>query len=107
MVRTESLRPSAVQQSLDSVSAVSTQAFYELMISDLRPDLANIRVPVTVLYVLPAGAPLTAEQIDGFYRLSYSGASQAVLKRIPDSYHFIMYDQPEAFQSELRAFLAR
>jgi pimeloyl-ACP methyl ester carboxylesterase len=30
-----------------------------------------------------------------------------VLKRIPDSYHFIMLDQPEAFQSELRTFLAK
>jgi pimeloyl-ACP methyl ester carboxylesterase len=105
MVRTEALRPSAVQQSLDSDSAVSTQAFYELMITDLRGDLANIRVPLTVLYVLPAGAPLTADQIDGFYRASFASAPQAVLKRIPDSYHFIMYDQPEPFQRELRAFL--
>lgn len=106
MVKTESLRPAAVAQSLASDPGVSAQGFYDVIVSDLRPELANIHVPLTVLYVLPAGAPLTPEQIDQFYRLSYAGAPQAVLKRIPDSYHFIMFDQPEAFQRELRAFLS-
>src|SRR3954470_4897234 len=85
MVRTEAARPGVVAQSLASDPAVSGQGMYDLIVSDLRPDLANIHVPLTVLYVLPAGAPLTAEQIDQFYRLSYAGAPQAVLKRIPDS----------------------
>jgi pimeloyl-ACP methyl ester carboxylesterase len=107
MVRTESLRPEAVAQSLASDPAVSAQGFYDLVVSDLRPDVANIHVPLTVLYVRPAGSPLTAEQIDGFYRLSYAGAPQAVLKRIPDSYHFIMFDQPDTFRSELGAFLSQ
>lgn len=107
MVKTESMRPVTAAQSLASDPGVSAQGFYDVVVSDLRPDLANIHVPLTVLYVLPAGAPLTPEQIDGFYRLSYAGAPQAVLKRIPDSYHFIMYDQPEVFQRELREFLAR
>jgi pimeloyl-ACP methyl ester carboxylesterase len=105
MVKTESLRPEIVAQSLASDPAVSAQGFYDVIVSDLRPDLANIHVPLTVLYVLPAGAPLTPEQIDGFYRLSYAGAPQTVLKRIPDSYHFIMLDQPEVFQREFRMFL--
>jgi pimeloyl-ACP methyl ester carboxylesterase len=107
MVKTESLRPAVVAQSLASDTAASAQGFYDLVVTDLRPDVANIRVPLTVLYVLPAGAPLTADQIDGFYRASFAGAPQAVLKRIPDSYHFIMFDQPAVFQTELRAFLAR
>jgi pimeloyl-ACP methyl ester carboxylesterase len=107
MVKTVDLRPGVVAQSLASDPAVSAQGFYDVIVNDLRPDLANIHVPLTVLYVLPAGAPLTPEQIDGFYRLSYAGAPQAVLKRIPDSYHFIMFDQPEAFRRELREFLAR
>jgi pimeloyl-ACP methyl ester carboxylesterase len=106
MVRTESLRRGVVAQSLASDPAVSGQGMYDLIVGDLRPDLANIHVPLTVLYVLPAGAPLTPEQIDRFYRLSFAGAPQAVLKRIPDSYHFIMFDQPDAFRRELRAFLA-
>jgi pimeloyl-ACP methyl ester carboxylesterase len=107
MVRTEAARPVVVAQSLASDPAVSAQGMYDIVVSDLRPDLANIHVPLTVLYVLPAGAPLTPEQIDQFYRLSYAGAPQAVLKRIPDSYHFIMFDQPDAFRRELREFLSQ
>jgi len=107
MVRTESLRPGVVAQSLASDPAASAQGFYDVLTTDLRPDLAAIRVPLTVLYVLPAGAPLTVEQIDQYYQASYAGVPGAVLRRIPDSYHFIMFDQPEAFQRELTAFLTR
>lgn len=105
MVRTETLRPRIVEDSLNSDQAVSTQAFYELIIADYRPDLARIRVPLTVLYVVPPGAPVTPEQMDQFYRASYASVPGAVVRRIPDSYHFIMLDQPEVFQRELRTFL--
>jgi pimeloyl-ACP methyl ester carboxylesterase len=105
MVRTEAMRPRIVEHSLASDPAASGQAMYDLITSDLRPDVARIKMPFTVLYVLPAGAPLTEAQIDQYYALSYAGAPQAVLKRIPDSYHFIMLDAPEVFQKELKAFL--
>lgn len=106
MIKTEAMRPSAVAQSLASDPVVSGQSMYDLIVSDLRPDLAKIKVPLTVLWVVPAGAPLTEAQLAQYYKLSYANAPQAVLKHIPDSAHFIMYDQPEVFRSELRAFLA-
>ena len=105
MVRTETLRPGVVAATLASDATVSAQGFYDLVTTDLRPDVAAIRVPLTVLWVQPPGAPITAEQMTTFYRISYQGAPQAVVTRIPDSYHFIMFDQPEAFQRALRAFL--
>jgi pimeloyl-ACP methyl ester carboxylesterase len=105
MVRTATMRPPAVEDSLASDAAVSGQAMYDIIVTDLRPELANIRVPMTVLYVHPPGAPVTEEQMTGFYRMSYAGTPQAVLKRIPDSYHFIMWDAPAAFQAELKTFL--
>ncbi|MEA2999280.1 MAG: hypothetical protein QOK17_1113 [Sphingomonadales bacterium] len=107
MVKTESARPTIVAQGIASDAAVSGQAMYELILLDLRPELVKIKVPMEVLYVSPPGAPVTPEQIDQYFKLSYANAPQAVLKRIPDSYHFIMIDQPAAFQAELKAFLAR
>jgi pimeloyl-ACP methyl ester carboxylesterase len=107
MVRTEALRPPIVEQSLASDPAVSGQAMYGLITSDLRPDVARIKVPLTVLFVTPAGAPVTDAQMEQYYAMSYAGAPQAVLKRIPDSYHFIMLDAPARFQAELKDFLAR
>jgi pimeloyl-ACP methyl ester carboxylesterase len=106
MVKTESERPAILAASLASDPAVAAQGMYDLIVTNLVPDVANIRVPMTVLYVQPAGAPLTPEQIDNYYRLSYRGAPQAVVRRIPDSYHFIMFDQPALFQAALREFLA-
>jgi pimeloyl-ACP methyl ester carboxylesterase len=105
MVKTESLRAGPVAQSLASDPAVSGQAMYDLITTDFRPELATIKVPLTVLWVVPAGAPLTEAQLDRFYHLSYANAPQAVLKHIPDSYHFIMLDQPAVFAAELKAFL--
>jgi pimeloyl-ACP methyl ester carboxylesterase len=106
MVKTESERPAIVAAGMASDSAVSGQSMYDIIVTNLVPDVANIRVPLTVLYVQPAGAPLTPEQIDNYYRLSYRGAPQAVLRRIADSAHFIMLDQPALFQTILREFLA-
>jgi pimeloyl-ACP methyl ester carboxylesterase len=107
MVKTESLRPVAVGHSVASDPGVSGQAMYDLITTDLTPDLARIKVPMTVLWVVPPGAPITEAQLDQYYRMAYAKAPQAVVKRIPDSYHFIMFDQPAVFQSELRAFLKR
>ena len=107
MVRTEGARAAIIGHSLASDPAASGQAMYDLITTDLRPDVARIKVPLTVLYVTPAGAPVTDAQMEQFYAMSYAGAPQAVLKRIPQSYHFIMIDEPAVFQSELKEFLAK
>jgi len=106
MVRTESMRPVAVQHGLASDPAVSGEAMSELITTDLRPELAKIKVPMTVLWVLPTGAPITEAQLTAFYKASYANVPQAVLTHVPDSAHFIMWDNPAIFRAELKAFLA-
>jgi pimeloyl-ACP methyl ester carboxylesterase len=106
MVRTETMRSAAVADSLNSDPAVSAQAMYDLVTTDLTPEIASIRVPMTVLWVRSPAAPVSEEQMAGFYRMAYRGVPQARIVRIPDAYHFIMWDEPEAFQRELRTFLA-
>ena len=106
MIRTEALRAGPVQHSVTSDMNVVAQAMYDLVTNDLRPEVGRIRVPFTVLWAVPPNAPVTQEQMTAFYAASYAGAPQAQVRRIPDSYHFIMFDQPELFQRELRAFLA-
>jgi pimeloyl-ACP methyl ester carboxylesterase len=106
MVKTEKLRPLAVAHSVKSDPKVSGQAMYELILQDLRPALKEIKVPLSVLWVTPPGAPVTEAQMGQFYTMSYANAPQAKLINVPDAYHFIMWDAPEAFQRELKAFLA-
>jgi pimeloyl-ACP methyl ester carboxylesterase len=106
MVRTASMRPVAVEDSLASDPVVGAHAYREVIVTNLIPDLGKITVPVTVLYVMPAGAPMTEAQIDAGYKAWYGGVKRATLKRIPDSAHFIMWDQPGRFQQELKAFVS-
>lgn len=106
MIRTESLREAPIQHTLDSDYDVAGRSFYELVVTDLRPELASVTAPTTVLYVTPTGAPLTDAQLDEYYRLSYAYIPGVRLVRIPDSAHFIMFDNPTRFFAEVDAFLS-
>jgi pimeloyl-ACP methyl ester carboxylesterase len=106
MVRTESARPEIIEHARASNVGVTANAFHELIVTDLRPELANIRAPLTVLYVIPPQMPLTVEQYDGFMRASYASVPTARIVKIEESYHFIMIDQFDRFMSEVNTFLA-
>ncbi len=107
MINTESMRAGALEDSAKSDTDVSARAYRELVVTDLRPELARITAPTTVLYVTPKGVPLSDAQMDGYYQASYATLKGATLKRIPDAAHFIMWDQPVRFQQEVKAFLAK
>ncbi len=107
MVRTESARPAIIEHARTSDVGVSANAFHELIVTDLRPELSNIRAPVTVLYVIPPQAPITPEQYDGYMRASYANLPQARLIKIDESYHFLFIDLFARFMSDVRTFLAR
>ncbi len=106
MVDNEAMRPVAIKDSMSSDPDVSIRAYRELIVTNLIPELAQIAVPVTVLYIQPKTVPLPAAQFDGAYKLAYAPVRQLTLKRIPDSAHFIMWDQPQRFRSEAAAFLS-
>lgn len=106
MVRTENRRAEVLADSRASDQGVVARAFHELIVTDLRPELAGIKAPATVLYVRAAESPLNETQMDGVYRMSYAGLPGARLARVPDSAHFIMFDAAEHFQGEVRSFLS-
>jgi pimeloyl-ACP methyl ester carboxylesterase len=106
MVDTEAMRPVAIKDSMESDADVAIRAYRELIVTNLIPELAQIAVPVTVLYVQPKSVPISAEQFDAVYKSAYAPVRQLTLKRIPDSAHFIMWDQPQRFQAEAKVFLS-
>lgn len=80
--------------------AATAQALYEVMTTDLRPELSKITAKrFTVLYATGAGP-----QAKTIWEGGYVG-SPARLVPIADSWHFIMLDQPKAFADALREFL--
>lgn len=109
MINTESEKQPNINASLASDQVVAAQGFTDLMRTNLMDDVGRIRAPLVVLYTQPASQPggptITPEQIDRAYQLSYRGAPQAVVRRVPNSAHFIMFDNAPFFQAQLREFL--
>jgi pimeloyl-ACP methyl ester carboxylesterase len=105
MIDTIAMRAGAIEDSVSSDASVTARAYHELIVTDLTPELTKIAVPVSVLYVLPKGVPFTEAQMDVYYQVAYATLKGVLLKRIPASAHFIMWDQAEKFQSEVKVFL--
>ena len=88
-----------------SSRSVVGRAMYDLLTTDVRPGLAGVKAPTTLLYPYdPAmGAPVT--MIEKIYADAYAGLPGVTLKRVDDSRHFIMLDQPKAFAEAVETFL--
>jgi pimeloyl-ACP methyl ester carboxylesterase len=99
------MRAGALEDALNSDPDVVARAYHELMTTDLRPELPAIRVPATVLYVDSRATGMTDRKVDAGYREAYAGLPGVTLKRIANSAHFMMWDQPQQFQFAVRAFL--
>lgn len=106
MIRTESARAQHIEYSRISDRSAVANAFHELIVTDMRPELPNITAPVTVLFVIPPNAPITPEQYEGYTRMSYANLPNARIVKVEESYHFIMIDQRERFIRDVEAFLA-
>ena len=106
MTRKDSLRPVLLGMVKGSDQKVVADAFYELLITDLRPELANITMPFTVLYVIPPNSPIPPAQFEAAMRQSFASAKQVRLVRVEDSFHFIQLDQPAKLIAEIDALMA-
>jgi pimeloyl-ACP methyl ester carboxylesterase len=85
---------------------VVARATHELAVTDLTPELPKIAAPLTVVYATPARSEyVDPAQITREYRLAYARARTAKLVPIANSGHMIMYEQPRAFTSAVKAFL--
>ncbi|WP_313005340.1 alpha/beta hydrolase [Brevundimonas sp.] len=107
MINTEAARAGPLQDTETSDQQVSAAAFRELIVTDLRPELSKITAPVEVLYVKFNDPRMTDAITDTIYQMSFATLPGAQLKRIDDSAHFIMLDQPQAFYTDLDAFLTK
>ena len=84
---------------------VSAQAMYEDLTTDLRPAMASIKAPITVVY--PWNARLPKPIAEGLYKREYAAAPAVTFVDIPDAAHFAMLDQPAAFAAAVDGFLAK
>ena len=95
----------ATSWAIASDKSVVARGMYEIMTTDLRPDLHKIKAPVTLLYPWDAQSGFPREATDKVYHDNYASLSGAKLVCIEDSLHFIMLDQPAKFAAQLDIFL--
>lgn len=82
---------------------VSGQAMYEDLTTDLRPVMKDITAPITMVYPWGAGGQ-TKPLAEAMYKGAYADAPQVTFIDIGDAAHFVMLDQPAAFQAAVTAF---
>lgn len=82
------------------------EAMYDLMSSDLRPELGKIKTPTMVLgtwIAYKAYAP--REAIEATYRQQYAGLANVKIEMADTARHFIMYDDPQWMFKQMDTFL--
>ena len=72
--------------------------------TDVRPQLAGIKTPTTLLYPYETTQGPVAG-VTALYSNAYATMPNIRFVRIDDSRHFIMYDQPAAFDKAVQTFL--
>jgi pimeloyl-ACP methyl ester carboxylesterase len=85
--------------SATSDRAVMVEAMREDMLADLRPRMASLSMPLTVIYEAQL-----AKLIDADYA---PVKTKTLIAAAPGAKHFIMYDDPAGFDAALDEFLAR
>jgi pimeloyl-ACP methyl ester carboxylesterase len=85
---------------------VAGDAYYELLTSDLRPDLSKIESPVLIVSAL-LGKPegVTNEETMAFVRAEYSGLKRAEFSFFDNAHHFVFFDEPDKWIAVLKSAL--
>ena len=84
--------------STTSTRATMVRAMQEDMTTDLRPRIASITVPITVVYEAALGPLVTTD---------YAAlAHKTLIPATAGARHFLMYDDPAGFDAALDRFLA-
>jgi pimeloyl-[acyl-carrier protein] methyl ester esterase len=105
MVTAAAGKETVIGWGIASDHSVVARALYDDLQTDLGPDLPKVTTPVTLLYpdYTPVGAP--AGVIGKTYTAAFAAAPTVRTREVEHSLHFIMFDQPAAFDQALDDFL--
>ncbi|WP_316804845.1 alpha/beta hydrolase [Pedobacter nototheniae] len=83
-------------------------SMYEMLGNDMRQNIAAIKIPVLVMAAFAPVAQypaFTKEYVLSSYQQQYQQCKTCKVEVTPSAKHFIMYDAPEWFFSEIDAFI--
>ena len=98
LIQNSSLAALPVNWSLKAEPLVVANMVFEDATSDLRPAIARLRMPVTVLYQANGSNAAAATER---YRTDYAALPAARLVPVDRTAHFIMLDRPDVFAATL------
>jgi pimeloyl-ACP methyl ester carboxylesterase len=107
MTRSEANRQKLLQYATASDRRTVANAMHELILTDLRPELQRLNVPLTVLYVQAPNVPMSPSEFDNAMKVLYGAVPAVTMERIEDSNHYIQLDQPARFVAAVDAFMRR
>ena len=105
LIQNTAFHDQAVQWSTTSDRATFAGAIHALMTTDIRDQLSEIATPTTVIAASNAFVPRS--RVEALYSNAYANLPDVEIAIVEDSFHFIMFDQPEAFGEALEAALAQ
>jgi len=106
MTRDPATRERLVDWTTASDRQAMAAAMRDILLTDARPGLADLRLPVTALYASDADGGAPAAQADQAWGREYAALPGVKLIRVDGSRHFIMADQPARFAELVDRFLA-
>jgi len=90
---------------VNSDQTMVARSMAELLSSDLRKDIAELKMPITVFMPYDAAMGVEKDQMLSLYHDQYKAAPNVSVQTVDKSYHFIMYDQKEIFVEAVKAVL--
>jgi pimeloyl-ACP methyl ester carboxylesterase len=106
LVKSPSDREMALGWALTTDRSVMARTMQEVMTTDMRPKLADIGIPMSVVYAQDDALPVPSDRLAALYRRDYAPVTGANLVPINNALHYVMLDQPAAFQAAVVTFLA-
>lgn len=105
LVKAQDKRDLVLDWSMKSNRHAISQGLYDLMTIDLRPELKNNKAKIHLIYAYDPAMGLSQAIVDGLYANAYKDVPNATIERIENSFHFIMWDQPEVFNAKVLEFV--
>lgn len=107
-VKSLALKPESIASMKQWAAAadprVTSEALYEDLTTDLRPELSALTKPVTI--IVPWSKQGFGEEATlAFYKRQYAAAPNVSFVGVGDAGHFVMLDQPQAFAAAVDAFV--
>ncbi|MBN7816023.1 alpha/beta fold hydrolase [Algoriphagus pacificus] len=107
MTATQDKIATIVDWSLASDRETFSQAMYELMVTDYRENLSNLKTPLLVLGAWYSGKDygLTEASVKSNFQNQYQKAANVQIEMAPTAHHFIMWDNPDWFMEQVKSFI--